>query len=266
MNDLQKCQLEMLIKTVNVLDELGLKYCLIGGTLLGAVRHQGFIPWDDDIDIGMPRADFDRFAKIANEHLPEGLFYQDKMSDVNYPYSYAKIRKDNTLFIERPLKDIDMHHGVYIDIFPLDYSSEDLRKQSKHIKKVIYLNYISISPTLAKSENNKSITKKIQVLILRTLKFMGGKSIERMLDKNLRKYFNTAFIGNLLGIKRTKELMPLNIFTDEYGNFGKIAFEGVEFTCPIKVDEYLTQIYGDYMQLPPEDKRTSHHQTDEIKL
>lgn len=266
MNDLQKCQLDILINTVEALDKLGLKYCLIGGTLLGAVRHKGFIPWDDDIDIGMPREDYDKFAIIAKDHLSKGLFYQDKDSDVNYPYNFAKIRKDNTLFIQKPLKGIDMHHGVYIDIFPLDYSSNNRKKQARHIKKVILLNFISISKTLSKSEKNQSFAKKLEVLILRIMQLLGGKMVLKMLNKNMRAYTNTEYMGNLIGLKRTKELMQIDIFTDENGDYGEIDFEGVKFKAPIKVDEYLTQIYGDYMQLPPENQRVSHHQTDKIKL
>ena len=97
-----------------------LTYFAIGGSVLGAVRHQGFIPWDDDIDIGMPRKDYEEFLKYASEELPKGYFLQTFFTEKKSPFYFAKVRKDNTKFVEYYLRDLDIHQGLFVDIFPFD--------------------------------------------------------------------------------------------------------------------------------------------------
>lgn len=263
MNSLQKCQFEILKQTAEILDKNNFNYCLIGGTLLGAVRHRGFIPWDDDIDIGMPRGDYEKFAKIANNILPKDLFFQNKDTDKNYPYNFAKIRKNKTKFIQKSLANIDMHHGVFIDIFPIDGSSSCEKKRKSSAKKIVFLNYIDIVDTLVKSETTQNLSKKIQIFILKSLRLLIGRTkVLKLLNREIFKYSfeDSEIVGNILGIKRDKEYMPKSYFVNDGGKFSKIYFEGCEFSSPANSDLYLKHIYGNYMQLPPEEERQSHHQ------
>ena len=111
----------MLQEFIDVCTVLNLKYYALGGTLLGVVRHRGFIPWDDDIDVGMPRADYEIFIAKAQMLLADGYFLQTFKTDKEFPANFAKIRNNNTTFIETSIGHLHVNHGVFIDVFPLDY-------------------------------------------------------------------------------------------------------------------------------------------------
>ena len=118
----QKVMLEILVEIHRICVENNITYWLEAGTLLGAIRHKGFIPWDDDCDISMPRKDYERFLQIAQEKLPETMFLQTKETDKEYPLPWAKIRKNGTLLIETgETGEEKYHHGIFVDIFPYDY-------------------------------------------------------------------------------------------------------------------------------------------------
>lgn len=123
--ELKKCQLEMLKAFAAVCEKLGISYFLDGGTLLGAVRHKGFIPWDDDIDVGMLRADYERFFAEGQALLPEHYFIQNISTDPQYTANFAKMRDSRTTYIETTLGRKRINHGVFIDIFVLDYYPEN---------------------------------------------------------------------------------------------------------------------------------------------
>jgi lipopolysaccharide cholinephosphotransferase len=128
-------ELAMLGEFIRICQKYSLRYYLIGGSALGAVRHSGFIPWDDDIDIGMPRVDYEKFLSVAQAELDADLFLQTHKTDPAYPFSFAKIRNSKTTFIQSDSSHLQMNHGVYIDIFPLDgYPSSKL---SRRLTKII---------------------------------------------------------------------------------------------------------------------------------
>lgn len=117
----QKVMLEILVEIHRICVENDITYWLEAGTLLGAIRHKGFIPWDDDCDVSMPRKDYERFLQIAQEKLPETMFLQTKETDKEYPLPWAKIRKNGTLLIETgETGEEKYHHGIFVDIFPYD--------------------------------------------------------------------------------------------------------------------------------------------------
>ena len=116
-------ELEIFKVIIDICDRLNLRYYVIGGTLIGAIRHKGFIPWDDDIDIGMMRKDYDIFLREAPKYLPEQYFLQTVWSDPEYLNCFAKVRDSNTTFVEIPVAKRKINHGVFVDVFPLDYYS-----------------------------------------------------------------------------------------------------------------------------------------------
>lgn len=131
LEQLKVVELEMLKEFISVCKKLNLRYYALGGTLLGAVRHKGFIPWDDDIDIGMPRADYEIFIRKAQTLFPDHLFIQSIHSENDYLMCFAKLRNSHTTFIESSLRDFKINHGIYIDIFPLDFYPEKLSEHKR---------------------------------------------------------------------------------------------------------------------------------------
>ena len=138
----QEIGLKNLITLKNVCDELGIEFFLYGGTLIGAVRHKGFVPWDDDVDVGMTRENYERFLKEAPKVLPDNYFLQTPYSEKASPYLYSKLRLKNTKYIEYGHHKLDIEKGIYIDIYPVDNAPDDdglLEKQHGKIKKIINL-------------------------------------------------------------------------------------------------------------------------------
>ena len=125
---LRQKELELLKIFIEVCDKLQLNYFAVEGTLLGAVRHQGFIPWDDDIDVGMMRQDFEVFVQQAGKLLPEGFFLQTHQTDPEYAQHFAKLRNSDTVFLETTYKNLNINHGIYIDIFPFDVYPDGKRQ------------------------------------------------------------------------------------------------------------------------------------------
>lgn len=253
--ELHDLLLEMFDKFCDICDANSLSYYLIGGSCLGAVRHKGFIPWDDDIDIGMTRKDYDIFNTLAPSQLPESMFLQNFRTDKDYYYEFCKIRNSRTTYVETGLAKLNINHGLFIDIFPLDYVPDTMFQKARfRIKRAMYDNYINEYYT-GKAEN-ASIQKKIMSLIA---KVVINDIIEAKEDRDslLREVSSksTKFIANYYGAWAKKEIVPTEFFSDGT----KMEFEGRTVCVPKKFDAYLTQLYGDYMQLPPENKRISHH-------
>ena len=131
MTNLQKIEFGILKEFIRICEILNLKYYIVCGSALGAVKYGGFIPWDDDIDVALPREDYEVFLCEAPKYLPEHLFLQTYKTDPKIPVIYAKLRNSNTTYIENSCKSIDMNHGIYIDIFPLDGYPVALKEQKK---------------------------------------------------------------------------------------------------------------------------------------
>ena len=129
MTELQQIEKNILAYALEIVDRLHLAYFLVCGSALGAVKYNGFIPWDDDIDIAMPRKDYTVFCEKASELLPPYLFLQNCHTEKNFPYIFSKIRDSRTTYIEKGMAGLDINHGVYIDVFPLDGYPVELKEQ-----------------------------------------------------------------------------------------------------------------------------------------
>ena len=121
MNDVQNVVMDMFKEFIKICDTLNLKWYMINGSALGAVKYGGFIPWDDDLDVGLLRTDYEIFLEKAQDLLPKHIFLQNYRTDKNFPHIYSKLRNSNTTFIEPSIAKLDMNHGIFLDIFPLDY-------------------------------------------------------------------------------------------------------------------------------------------------
>jgi len=261
MNDLQKCQLNILKDFIKVCKKNNLRYYLVSGSCLGAVRHKGFIPWDDDIDVGMPREDYNKLVTLQSD-FQERYFIQTYKTDKKYLYNFAKIRDCETTYIENNFMTTQINHGVWLDVFPLDgfsYEYEDSEKFEKVVRRTWRRTILGYPWNLRRKFSKRTFFKDLGLNIVALLTFWTNvgqyrnKSVEKMLTKI--PYDKAKTVGNHYGIYYKKEAMPIEWF----GEGAKATFEGVEVIIPKEYDKYLTKLYKDYMTPPPPEKRIGHH-------
>lgn len=256
---IQEIEVEILDEIVDICKKNEIEYFLVSGTCLGAVRHNGFIPWDDDIDIGMTRNNYDKFLEIAKLQLSDKYVLQTS-DEVTCPYYYTKVRKNGTKFVEYSNRKIKMPQGIYVDIFPFDEIPNDERlayKQWKKCKILIKLLVIRQSPSLSAKPNGfKLICKSlIRKVVHMALKIVPYRVFKRKLDLWFTKYDGSgqetvACLNDpkfKTGIKKS-DLYPLK----------EHVFDGRNYYIPNNYDVYLKTQYGDYMSLPPIDQRFGH--------
>lgn len=257
--ELKKAELDILIRFIHTCEALGLRYYVLGGTLLGAVRHQGFIPWDDDIDVGMPRADYEIFLREGQKYLDAPYFLQTFRTDPLFTANFAKIRNSDTTFMETSCRGRDMNHGVYIDVFPLDFYPDDPRAERELRRKNWFLAG-RLGATYYFS-SRLPMRLRLRYLVCR----MACPSVEKTLrtrDDLFRSTMEGSRIVNHCGAWGDKEIIP----AQWYGEGCELMFEGLTVRAPKDWHNWLTQVYGDYMQLPPPEKRVGHHYCDVIDL
>lgn len=245
--------LSILKEFINICEENDLTYYALGGTLLGAVRHQGFIPWDDDIDIGMPREDYEKFKKIAPNLLPSNF------KIVNNP-----LNLDITQLVDENVivKIANSESNVFIDIFPLDgYPEKGVFVAKLHSSRLLFQRMLcKISVLDQLGDKDRGALENLIVKIskaLRIQKVLPKDTLVENLHKFIQKYdFKTSrYVGNVLGRYREREIVPREYFKDPV----LLVFEDTMINCPTKYKEYLNEIYGDYMKLPPVEDRVAHN-------
>ena len=258
---LQLLELKILLEFKRICEKHNIQYFLLWGTLLGAVRHQGFIPWDDDIDVGMLRSEYVKFLTICNEELSQEYFLQTFESDSGYANSFAKLRLNGTEAPESVNDDKLNHKGIWIDIFPLDHVPNNYLFQKIHIfrlralSQMCYIKYgYTIKPT--------KLIRKVLHLGLRFFSavFSKTQAIE-MREKLLQKYNSRRtdyYIVSSLYLERYSGILPCCIPSKIFDQFSELEFEGIRFPVPAGYVTYLECVYGDYMRLPPEHERIKH--------
>lgn len=257
----QLLQLSILKKVHELCELNNIHYFLMYGTLLGAVRHHGFIPWDDDIDIAMMREDFDKFNEIC-EHggLPENMVIQNQNTDPYFEFLLARICMKGTYSDDYARKELMSFHYACIDVFPLDNIPTSIEIQMKHRKKIYHLMKFIYYRTNYKRKQISAIKSLIKNIVSSTLKIVPLSKYLALLDKEIKRYDNipTEKCADLLS---TLNIGYENISFDksDFGSGVLLAFEDDKFYAPVNYEKLLTQMYGDYMKLPPESERVARH-------
>lgn len=254
MNRLQQVEFEILKKFVEICDTLDLKYFLVCGSALGAAKYGGFIPWDDDVDVALPRPDYERFLLEAPVLLPENLFIQNYRTDPAFPHIYTKIRKSDTTFIEKGIAHLPVNHGIYIDVFPLDgYPQDpgDVKKFEHHKKILTWKQYCALNGDRVIKVRARNFVFRLLGYHKRTAKTLA------MGDKLYRSYDvdSSPIWCNHGNWQRSLEYAS----KEQYGDGTWVSFEGIRVRIPERFDEYLTQKYGNWRDDPPPEKQVSHH-------
>jgi len=244
--DLRKAQLimlEMLVEFDAICKKHHLRYWLDAGTLLGAVRHGGFIPWDDDIDISMPLEDYNIFLEIACNELSDNIFFQTTKTDPKFKFDYIKLRSNCASIVEfhEKNRDINYHQGLFVDIFPM-LTIED-RQENERLYDGIFKDIRDVSSISLHTPDGKDDPEKRAILVASLKKMHQGW------EKDNTKVIYGGEMPDVAAWFDIKEIFPLKT----------MLFEGIEFFTPNNPSHYLDALYSfDYRELPPVDKRTIH--------
>lgn len=264
---IHEVDLNIVKEVVRICEEEGLIYYMSGGTLLGAVRHHGFIPWDDDIDLAMPRDDYEKFLKIAPKLLPENIQIVNYRTDTKYQYYITRVRDIDTVVEEIRIGNDYRYTNASIDIFPLDGTPNSLWKRKIYFFRV--MTHRALMSLCYKDSIDRSRKRgKVEKIFLA---FMEKLPIEKIfdpykekckIDKMMRRYKvdESDNIGCLMGAYRTNQIVPKCYF----GKGKMYQFETITLRGPELYDKYLTQMYGDYMKLPPKEFQKVHFKILEI--
>ena len=258
---LQKMELENLIFFKRICEENHLRYYLVGGTLIGVMRHQGFIPWDDDIDVAMPRPDYNKFLEIVSTYLPDNLEIKSKTSEPNFKCYFTRLINNKKKIYWNQGQYV-ASIGIWMDIFPVDGLPNNILLRYIHILgiywyKMIY-KFTQIDYVMTNKKRNVIETILIKFAkITRIGKLFSGEKVLDKIDKKLQKYDyeKSKYLWNYAGGHGLKEVMK----RDWWGGKERTGtFEGMTVMIPEKSEEHLTYLFGDYMKLPPENERYTH--------
>ena len=257
MNELQKVEMELFLCFAETCKKLDLNYFLVCGSALGAARHGGFIPWDDDMDVGMFREDFNKFMELAPSILPESIFLQNYKSDPEYPYIFAKLRNSNTTYIEKILSKFNMNHGVFLDIFPLDGYPESpseqkkLARQKRSFRRKLFCGF-----DFERGYKASALAFALRVLGYHKRTAKTLEEYEKLISKYPVKY--SKIICNHGTWHAERDYIPV----EYYGEGTDAVYEGVMVRVPEMTDQYLTCLYGDWRTPPVHDEQKGIHPHD----
>ena len=253
---LHALELEIAAEMKRICEKHRIRYFMIAGTLLGAVRHGGFIPWDEDMDFGMLRADFERFVSVCADELDrEKYFLQTGDSDPGYTYAFAKIRLNGTRIVEDLSQEAAAHQGIFIDIFPFDNVPDSRLLRKLHERdRYLWKNMLAVKLGYHNGQNR---AKSLQKLLGAAAAVLPADYIRKKKERAFTRYNGrtTKMVVTAEGSYRYyKEMIPQR----RTQKLCRMPFAGTDFFTFAAYDAYLKEMYGDYMQLPPENQRNKH--------
>lgn len=263
LNEVQIAAKKIVEELISVCEENQIRYFVLGGTLLGCVRHKGFIPWDDDIDIGFPRDDYERLLKILENNKFVLTSYQTDETHISY---FAKLTSDEIKVIKhRGEHDVEL--SVWVDLFPIDGMPVSEFKRKLYVKRVMFYKLLYKFSLIDNIMYDKHRGFKHNLLIwfgktFRLHKILNYKKILDKIDRLLKKYSyeDSEYVANLMGAWSEREIFPKSY----YDNLVEYPFEDIRLVGSAEYDKILTQMYGDYMT-PPDEGNRNHHNTEMAK-
>ncbi len=261
MTELQTKEFAILSEFVRVCEQLELTYYLVCGSALGAVKYGGFIPWDDDIDVALPRKDYETFLEKGQPLLPAWCFVQNHRTDPQFHGLGTKLRDSRTTYVEKMCEKLDIHHGVFIDVFPLDgqwkddsgrrrFEREKKRFEGKRRVRLCY-NRLSRETLFAFRTNFYYAMFRLFGRYADTARAIAAY------DALLASYLleESAYWCNYANSASETEYAP----REQYGDGVMMTFEGLPVRVPARYDDYLTQKYGDWRAELPKEQQVGHH-------
>lgn len=253
--------LDILAEIIRVCEITATPYFIQGGTAIGAHFNRGIVPWDDDIDIGMTRENYERFLREAPQHLSKGYFLQWYGSEPDTPFYFAKVRRDNTLFVGNDEKGLPIHHGIYVDIFPYDRIPDNARREMLQraevgfwvncfIAKSVWLwRWFSSRPKAERLP--KSFVSCVMLKIVSSL--LSKKVIYKLMYNAMTRYNNTECrYVNIVRMSRDQ------IAVKAIENPVKMPFAHLEVWAPSDLESYLRHHYRNLRPVLPKEEQQNH--------
>jgi len=250
LRDLQLYKLGILKDITDICDRHGLKYFLYGGTLLGCIRHNGYIPWDDDVDIALLWNDYIRLLEVLKTDCPKKYFVQNLWTERNYPCLWTQIRVNGTTSMPVDLKDLKIHWGICIDVFALISVSDNDKLYNKQKKNITYILGL-LGKEHMKAKGEKAIGA--QNIINLMPSFVRHKIVKFLLKHTAYESSSDKYVCGLSTMSFGRRYL--------YSDFVEVinhVFEGYQMKIPKEYDRVLTEVYGDYMTPPPPEERGGH--------
>lgn len=246
LDEIKSIELGILDYVAGICEKHHLRYYLAYGTLIGAIRHHGFIPWDDDIDIVMPRPDYEKLLDICQSASPEKRYQMLNSRDEGYLYGFAKVVDRRTEMVDDTVEMIP-GLGIWLDIFPYDGMTS---KNSWNNRICYYLNKLRGAAIYKEFPQGKGAN----YFVWKLCRLIGYRIFLKWYERLCKvvPYDTSQYVGL---ISDRRDYHPRELFKETI----KVQFEGKEYDAPIGYDQMLRNYYGDYMQLPPEEQRVSHH-------
>lgn len=256
LDELKVLELETLQTIHDFCEKNGIHYSICGGTLIGALRHKGFIPWDDDIDIIMPRVDYEKFKALFNEKKDSPLKFIDCFNTKQYFQPFGKVVNTKTKLIEtyaRPIDDM----GVYIDVFPVDGIPAGVENREQFWRKITKIKNLNTVIYEKNIDGESAIKHFIRLVLFYLFRPLPANIIAKRISRFAEKVdFNASetVASSIFGYGRDEEVVR-----SVFDSYVDVDFEGRKFKAMSGYETFLHNIYGDYMQLPPEEKRVLKH-------
>lgn len=262
LEELKQIELEILKDFKNICEKENIMYSLLAGTIIGAVRHKGFIPWDDDIDICMPRDEYTKFVKYCKNNETPFLLINNE-TDKNYGYMFAVLSNPKTKIVEHVGNRYDIDMGVHIDIFIYDAMGNTYEEAVKNYNKSRFSRELLVAANwkkYSKSKTHSIIYEPIRLCFFLLSRFVNFSKQIRKIEKKYtsKSFYDSEFVGNLCSDMRARSIIEQSAFD----SYVELEFEKETFKVFKGYETYLKNVYGDYMQLPPVEKRVTHHTFD----